>query len=93
MTATHPLTPTETSLTQSSLGIELSSCGGRVEGKYSISKVTSSEVLVAAQYAPKDDRSSDALTRKSNGIGEPENGSLKLIFFFRSSFFFFFREW
>ena len=46
---THPRIPRETSLTQSSLGRVLSSCGGRVEGRYSISRVTSSDVPELAQ--------------------------------------------
>lgn len=46
---TNLLKPRLTSLTQSSHGKVLSNCGGNVDGKYSISKTTSSLVPVAAQ--------------------------------------------
>lgn len=67
---THPRTPTDTSLTQSSLGRVDSSCGGSVDGRYSISRVISSLVPDAAQYAPREERSRDELMRKSKGMGE-----------------------
>lgn len=66
---TNPLVSIETSLTQSSLGSVELSFGGKVEGRYSISKVASSLIPTDEIKAPNEVLSRVSLIRKSKGMG------------------------
>lgn len=65
----HPSEPSSMSLIQSCVGMVCCSCGGSVEGRYSISTMDSSETPFAAQYAASEDLSSLPSMTKSKGTG------------------------